>query len=263
MSATSGNKFTVKALSLDGTGAAGAVTNFSQDTSYTWLIASGRVTNFDVAVLALDTDSFSNDLAGGVFSLSTNSSGLLLNFVNNQAPVAGNLTVTRNPGLGFTLLISDLLTNASDPDGDAVALLSFSSSSTNGIGNVTTDGTSIFYAPGTNGNVTDAFTYTVRDVRAYRVGDTVRNTTGIVVVNVAPAIPGQAQSISMPGSTAQLSFAGSVGYPYAVDRSTNLTAWVTLLLTNMPPAGMFQFTDDFSDLGGPPSAAFYRLRYAP
>lgn len=187
----------------------------------------------------------------------------MLNFVNNQPPVAGNLAVTRNPGLGFTLLISDLLTNASDPDGDALALLSFSSSNTNGIGNVTTDGTSIFYAPGTNGNVTDAFTYTVRDVRAYRVGDTVRSATGTVVVNVAPAIPGQVQSISMPGSTVQLTFAGSVGYPYAVDRSTNLVDWVTLLLTNMPPAGLFQFADDFSDLGGPPSAAFYRLRYAP
>jgi hypothetical protein len=221
------------------------------------------VTNFDATVLAIDTGSFSNDLAGGVFYLSTNSTGLLLNFANNQAPVAGNLTVTRNPGLGFTLLISDLLTNASDPDGDAVALLSVSSSSTNGLNNVTTDGTSISYSPGTNGNVTDAFTYTVRDARAYRTGDTVRTATGTVVVNVVPALPGQTQSITRPGATAQVSFAGSVGYPYAVQRSTNLTDWSTLLLTNMPPSGLLQFTDDFSDLGGPPSAAFYRLRYVP
>ena len=263
LSATTGSQFTVKLRSLDGAGTAGSVTNFDKDASYVWLIASGRVTNFDATVLALDTGTFSNDLAGGVFSLSTNSSGLLLNFANNLGPMAGNMTVRRNPGLGFTLLISDLLTNASDLDGDAVTLLSVSSSSTNGLNNVTTDGTSISYSPGTNGNVPDAFTYTVRDARAYRAGDTVRIATGTVVVNVVPALPGQAQSITMPGSTAQLSFAGSAGYPYAVDRSTNLTAWVTLLITNMPPAGMFQFTDDFSDLGGPPSAAFYRLRYAP
>ena len=263
LSATSENAFTVKPKSLNGAGAAGSVTNFSQDASYTWLIASGKVTNFDATVLALDTSAFSNDLAGGVFSLSTNSSGLLLNFVNNQAPVAGNLTVTRNPGVGFTLLVSDLLTNASDPDGDAVALVSVSSSSTNGLNNVTTDGTSITYSPGTNGNVPDAFTYTVRDTRAYRAGDTVRTATGTVVVNVVPALPGQAQAITVSGSNAQVSFAGSVGYPYAVDRSTNLTAWVTLLLTNMPPSGLLQFTDDFSDLGGPPATAFYRLRYAP
>jgi Bacterial Ig-like domain (group 1)/Bacterial Ig domain len=262
LAATSGNPFTVQARSLDGTGAAGSVTNFSPDASYSWLIASGRVTNFDGSVLALNTDSFSNDLAGGLFYLSTNSAGLLLNFANNHAPVAGDLAITRLAGNGFKLKISELLTNASDPDGDGVALLSIPTGSTNGLNNLSSDGTYIYYSPGASGDVTDAFSYTVRDSRAYRPGDTVRTATGTVVVNVVIGGIGQVQGVT-PGSTAQVTFSGLAGLPYSVERSTNLTAWVSILLTNAPPGGLFQVSDDFSDLGGPPSAAFYRLRYAP
>jgi hypothetical protein len=61
-------------------------------------------------------------------------------------------------------------------------------------------------------------------------------------------------------NTVTLNFAGIPNYGYAIQRSTNLTDWVTLVTTNAPSAGLFQWTDDFSDLGGPPASAYYRLQ---
>ena len=60
-----------------------------------------------------------------------------------------------------------------------------------------------------------------------------------------------------------MSFAGIPGYSYAVQRSTNLTDWVTLVTTNTPADGRFDCTDAFGDLGGVPTAAYYRLQWNP
>jgi hypothetical protein len=49
-----------------------------------------------------------------------------------------------------------------------------------------------------------------------------------------------------------------------VQRSTNMSDWSVILTTNAPPAGLFEWVDDFSDLGVPPApvpaSAFYRLQ---
>jgi hypothetical protein len=49
-----------------------------------------------------------------------------------------------------------------------------------------------------------------------------------------------------------------------VQRSTNLVDWATLVTTNAPVNGVFEWVDDFSDLNVPPdpapSSAYYRLR---
>src|SRR5262249_48038931 len=63
LQATSGNRFNLKLVSLDGTGASGSVTNFDNNTSYTWAIAttSGGVTNFASDKISVDTSAFAND----------------------------------------------------------------------------------------------------------------------------------------------------------------------------------------------------------
>ena len=65
------------------------------------------------------------------------------------------------------------------------------------------------------------------------------------------------------GGTATVSFAGIPGYTYGVQRSTNLLAWVTLVTTNAPANGLFNYTDNFSDLGFVPASAYYRLLWQP
>jgi hypothetical protein len=75
---------------------------------------------------------------------------------------------------------------------------------------------------------------------------------------------GQGTTITVSNGVATVGFAGIPGRSYEVQRSTNITDWVTLVTTNAPGNGLFQWVDDFNDLGvppaDPPSSAYYRLR---
>src|SRR5438309_1068452 len=122
---------------------------------------------------------------------------------------------------------------------------------------VSTNAGYIFYDP-TN-NVLDRFSYTIRDFRAYRAGDTVRTAVGTVFINVTNS-QSVVQSLTPGPSSATVNFAGIPGYPYQVQRSTNLVGWLTLVTTNAPTDGLFQWVDTFPDLGSPPPTAYYRLR---
>jgi hypothetical protein len=74
-------------------------------------------------------------------------------------------------------------------------------------------------------------------------------------------VPGNGVSCVFSGSSATVAFSGSPNYLYDIQRSTNLSDWVTLESTNIPATGQFQFDDLFLDLAGhPPAAAFYRLK---
>jgi len=56
---------------------------------------------------------------------------------------------------------------------------------------------------------------------------------------------------------------GISGYPYAIQRSTNLVNWTTILTTNAPSSNAFRYQDTFSDIGALPASAYYRLLYNP
>jgi hypothetical protein len=72
-------------------------------------------------------------------------------------------------------------------------------------------------------------------------------------------------SLTLTNTTAVVTCAGLSGYPYQVQRGTNVffTGTLSLWDTNVPANGFFSVTDDFSKLAGPPANAFYRLRYNP
>jgi hypothetical protein len=105
--------------------------------------------------------------------------------------------------------------------------------------------------PGTNGDVTDLLTYTVRDVRsAYRAGDTVRTATSSILVSIAPDSTNQTQNIvgisTLPNGSKQISFAGIPGYSYRVQAADNLTppvAWQTLATNVAGTNGLWSYTD--------------------
>jgi fibronectin-binding autotransporter adhesin len=248
--ATSGNQFNLKLVSLNGSGAAGGVTNFNNDTSYTWNVASGNVTNFDAAAFRIDTDSFSNDLAGGEFVLAPGS--LNLRFTNNHAPVANVASYVRGRGAGIKIPVANLLeANTSDQDGDARSLLSLGSS-TNGAF-VTNTGSYIMIAP-TN-DLPETISYTVRDLRAaYRAGDTVRTATALIDLSVSNAI-GVVNITNTGGGSMTVSFYGIPGYDYVIQRSSNLVDWVDVATNTTPAGGLVQLTET-----PPHNPAFYRTR---
>jgi hypothetical protein len=99
----------------------------------------------------------------------------------------------------------------------------------------------------------------------YKVADS-RGCVGIatVFIQVAQNETGQGTTVTVSNGVATVGSAGIPGRSYQVQRSTNLTDWVTLVTTNAPGNGVFQWADDFSDLGvppaDPPSSAYYRLR---
>jgi hypothetical protein len=78
-------------------------------------------------------------------------------------------------------------------------------------------------------------------------------------INPAPLF-GQSQIAATTAGTVTLNFAGTPGYSYTVQRSTNLLdAWTAIWTTNAPTGGDFEFIDD----PAPQPAAYYRLQYNP
>ena len=76
---------------------------------------------------------------------------------------------------------------------------------------------------------------------------------------------GHADSIQVASGTAGITFIAVSNLSYQIQRATNLTftGGTRLWSTNVPPSGVFQLVDDFSDLGGQPQGAYYRLLYTP
>jgi hypothetical protein len=125
--------------------------------------------------------------------------------------------------------------------------------STNGIMLTTNSG----YAFYVNTNlVNDQFTYTVSDGNG-------GNSTAAVTLTAQAFATGQNGTVTVSGSSTTVSFAGIPGFSYTVQRSTNLVDWAGILTTNAPSGGVFNVIDNFSDLGGAPGSAYYRLQYNP
>jgi hypothetical protein len=92
-------------ISLNGSGAGGSPVNFSSGSSYSWSIASATsFVGFNPATIALNTSAFTPALSGGVFSLSTSGSNLMLNFTAVPEPSTWALLLAGLGLLGFRKL---------------------------------------------------------------------------------------------------------------------------------------------------------------
>lgn len=171
-----------------------------------------------------------------------------------NAPVAGVATAYRTAGTRLLISLANVTNNWTDADGSPVFLAGMNLVTTNNV-YLTTNATYIFYT--NSPNVNDQISYTIRDAQ----GESAAGTISVIVITT---VTGQSLGIVVSGSgMATAQFAGIPGYSYGVQRSTNLLSWVTVLATNAPPGGLFQFTDTFSDLGGiAPSSAYYRLSWS-
>jgi hypothetical protein len=254
---TSTNPFVIQLNSFNG-GSPGLATNFNDDVTNVWTIATTTrgVVGFSEDKFAVVDTNFINDLQGGTFrvELSSDGSAVQVVFIPNHAPIASPASYGRAWGTSLRIPVADLLGNfTSDLDADGRGLLSLTIG-TNGSW-IVTNSTQIFFAP-TN-NFPESFSYIIRDLRAYRPGDTVRTATNWFSVSVTNATS-SARSISSGGSAVTVRLAGVPGYAYDVERTTNVVTgpWIVLLTTNAPAGGIWRYVDN-----NPPSpAAYYRTR---
>jgi hypothetical protein len=211
------------------------------------LISGATATNYSIAS-AVPTN------AGGYTVVVSNGSGSVTSIVatliyNNTAPVANPSTYSRPAGFSLKIAINGgLSTYWSDADGDQPALTG-ALSSTNGA-TVSYDTDYVYYS-----NPND-----VADQINYTIGDGQSTAPGVISITVGtgPSFGG-GQAVTITGNSATVTFAGIPTYQYEVQRSTNLVDWVTIYTTNAPGNGVFQYTDNFSDLGFvAPASAYYR-----
>ena len=182
-------------------------------------------------------------------------SNWITNIAKIPIPVASLATYSRMAGLSLQIKLSDLATNWSDASNYPVTLAAINLTTTNGV-TLITNSTLIQYS-NNSPNLNDQFSYTITD--GYNTN------IGLVNITVIGSVYGQIKGITVSNGSATASINGIPGWTYNVQRATNLvTSWVTLLTTNAPGNGMFQFTDSYSDLGGhAPAAAYYRLFWQP
>jgi len=251
LQATGVNPFVIQLRSIDNNandnnpGAA----NFGNASSQSWPIATaaGTLAGYAANAFSVDDSGFLNDLAGGYFVVTTNGTSLLLTFIPNNPPSAGNTVLYLPPNGRLQIPLAMLAPHWGDPDGDPVQLVGVNSNSANGSNNVSSDGMYIYFtgAP----NLADTITYIIGDVRTnppaiYRPGDTQRTATGEIVLLPRPAIGG----LRATGSNLVFSGAGgATNGTYYVLTSTNvglpLNLW-TIVATNVFDGnGNFSFTN--------------------
>ena len=180
------------------------------------------------------------------------STNTLNQIVTNHPPVVNATSYARNAAVNqIKIAVTNLLTNATDVDGDSLTLAAVSATTNNAY--IIISGGYVMY-DNTNA-VADEFTYTVSD----GFGGT---NSATVTINVdSTPLFGQATipAVDTTSGTATLSFAGIPTYNYSVQRSTNLTSWAVIWTTNAPAGGTFQYIDN----PAPQPSAYYRLQYNP
>jgi len=157
----------------------------------------------------------------------------------NSPPVANTDTIHRYALGGTRVLISALLANDSDANGDALSFVSMASMSTNGAG-VSRDGEWIYYTPPSGFTNDDAFTYQITDNRSAPVIGTVN-----VLVTSDP-VPSPNLSVTDLGNGSyRIRFDGIPDLTYRIEYTPALNPpqWQMLGSGTADATGMFEMID--------------------
>ena len=175
--------------------------------------------------------------------------------VTNHPPVANPATYSRGAFTTWQIVVSNLLTNAIDADGDTLTLVGVSAS-TNGITVVFNTNAPARVSYYNTNLVADQFTYTVAD----GFGGT--NSAVVTLTATGGGVTGTSSITSITGTSVKVLTAyGITGYTYVTQRATNVNqvTWLDLATnTLVSPAVIISVTDS-----NPPSpSAFYRLLWS-
>lgn len=186
---------------------------------------------------------------GGVATLRQGYSGEL-----NEPPGAQPDTVSRIATRSVKLHVSQLLANDSDPDRDALTLVSLDATSQRGVPLVR-EGPWVLYPapPGLTNN--DTFAYVASDGYGWLTVGTVEVQVGAPDVQPTYTTLGIQLSAEPPG--VQLRFVGIPGRQYRIQATDNLTApaWVTLGQARADATGLYHY---FDAAGALPPGRYYR-----
>jgi hypothetical protein len=157
----------------------------------------------------------------------------------NTAPDAGLDVIERSPTNGTKVLISELLSNDADADGDAVTLMSVGPGSVNG-GTVVLNGDWVHYDPPVGNTNVDSFTYTIED--SYGA-----SSTGTVEVQIrVDVVPSPNLAIqSLNNGALLIRFDGIPGKTYRIQYMDDISSpsWLSLGGGDADPFGIFLFTN--------------------
>lgn len=172
----------------------------------------------------------------------------------NRPPAFGGYAVATPYQKPATIQGRKLLAQASDPDGDSLAVTSAGPATANG-GTVVLQPSGILFTPPGNFSGADTFPITITDARGATI-------VGVVTVTVGPGPSGGGTGgnapvlTPLPGGGMALAFQGIPGRGYVIQRSVDgLGNWVTLATVTADATGKVSYADE----SPPPGSAFYRL----
>jgi hypothetical protein len=207
------------------------------------------VATFSTSTLSVGSHVVDVEYAGNANWIGT-TNRLSPNQLVNTLPVAGADQIVCRVSSVAQVLISTLLANDVDADGDTVTFVSVAATSANGAA-VTRQGDWIRYTARTGFTNDDSFTYRISDGRGQTVVGVVN-----VRINTDP-VPSPTLAITPLGNGSfRISFDGPGDVTYRVQfSSSDLSAWQTLGTVTANGVGSFEIID------APPAASrqrFYR-----
>ena len=155
-------------------------------------------------------------------------------------------------GYETTISIAEavILSAATDPDGDELSISAIDGISAQG-GTVSRGGGFITYSPANGFSGEDAFSVTISDA----LGASVDGQVTVAVGNPPPVGGGDPPPVTYTNGEVGLNFTVTPGATYYLQRSTDLSAWATIVTVVAGPDGSVSFTD----FEAPADNAYYRL----
>ena len=160
----------------------------------------------------------------------------------DRNPIANPETLERYPAQSIKVLVTTLLANDTDPDGDTPLSLTAVSVAASGQATVSLSGAYVFYQPAAGFTGSDSFTYALSDGHG-------GSATGTVTVNIKPDT-GASQNVTniemLGDGSVRTSFAGIPNRTYRIQSTESLTplaVWTTRASFTANAVGEFQFTD--------------------
>ncbi len=215
-------------------------------------LVAGAAASTNLSLLPRGTNLITAIYSGDAMDLPATNT--LAQVVTNHPPVAADVFYNRLAGYPLDIVLADLATNWTDPDGDTLALAGIGVS-TNGVTVTNSTGTLVYYDAN---DVDDEFVCAISDGWGGTNFQTIY--VDIVLTNITPSIIGVGNG-SNGGVT--LSLAGAPNHTYILEAATNLlppTFWLPLDTNDLGADGIWQFTD--TDATNYPQR-FYRLVLPP